>query len=281
VAEGYKSAEAGHSHTFPKKYHNKNAVIDSDGATVSFGRLSVIERNHSNRIMNFKFTFLAISLLLLAGFSRAQDLVPTEKAALLHVVVTDFENNPREGEVVIFRAEASGKSVKRKTGSDGKFDILLPKGETYGIQYQDFLQKRDYSSIEIPGDDGLMEATLEVQYEDEVDQVYELDILFETDKAVIYPRSYHLLDELLELMKEQPEVVIEVAGHTDSDGSAEHNLQLSQDRAASVKDYLLTKGIAAKRVQSVGYGESKPIESNATDKGKTRNRRTEIRIVSK
>lgn len=231
--------------------------------------------------MKLKSALLALSFLLLAGFSYSQDLVPTENAALLHVVVTDFENNPREGEVVIFRAEASGKSVKRKTNADGKFDILLPKGETYTIQYQDFLQKRDYSSIEIPGDEGLMEATLEVQYEDEVDQVYELDILFETDKAIIYKRSYHLLDELLALMREQPEVVIEVAGHTDSDGSAEHNLQLSKDRAAAVKDYLLTQGIAAKRVQSVGYGESKPIESNATDKGKARNRRTEIRIVSK
>lgn len=230
--------------------------------------------------MKLKYTILAFSLFLIGGFTYGQDLIPTEKAALLHVVVTDFENNPREGEIVIFRAEASGKAVKRKTNAEGKFDILLPKGETYTIQYQDFLEKRDYSSIEIPGDPGLMEATLEVQYEDEVDQVYELDILFETDKAVIYKRSYHLLDELLALMRDRPKVVIEVAGHTDSDGSAEHNLQLSRDRAASVKDFLLEKGISSNRVQSVGYGESKPIVSNATDKGKARNRRTEIRIVS-
>lgn len=229
--------------------------------------------------MRSKLTFFALFFLLVAGNALAQDLQPSEKAALLHVVVTDFSENPRPNEVVIFRAEASGKAVKRKTNAEGKFDILLPKGDTYAIQYQDFLQKRDYSSIEIPSDKGLMEATLEVQYEDEEEQIYELDITYETDKAVIYPRSYPLLDELVELMKDKPEVVIEVAGHTDSDGSAEHNLQLSRDRAASVKKYLLAKGITAGRVQSVGYGETRPLVENTSDKGKARNRRTEIRIV--
>ncbi|MEM6271218.1 MAG: OmpA family protein [Bacteroidota bacterium] len=219
--------------------------------------------------------------LLVGGTVSAQTLEPTEKAALLHVSVSDFSDQPREGEVVIFRSQNSGKAVRRRTDAEGKFAILLPKGDTYAIQYQNFIEKEDYSTVEIPDEPGLMEASLEVQWEDDDDAVYELDVHFQTDKAIINPDSYRLLDELVEVMQAKPTLVIEVAGHTDSDGSAEHNLELSRNRAAAVADYLAARDVAADRVQSVGYGETKPVASNATEAGKARNRRTEVRIVGR
>ena len=204
---------------------------------------------------------------------------PTEKAALLHVVVTDFSDNPLENEIVMFRGEKQKKTVKRITNADGIFDILLPKGDIYSIMYQDFLEDRDYSTIEVPDDPGLGEATMTVKMESKQDAVYELDIHFETAKATINPQSFPLLDDLVELMNRKKKMKIELAGHTDSDGSAESNLKLSKDRANAVKAYLTKKGISADRVQTVGYGETRPVLSNDTAQGKARNRRTEVRIV--
>lgn len=118
-----------------------------------------------------------------------------------------------------------------------------------------------------------------VKMEEEDNAVYELDIHFETAKATINSQSYNLLDDMVELMKRKKDMKIELAGHTDSDGSAESNLKLSKDRANAVKAYLVKQGIASSRVQTVGYGESKPVESNDTAQGKARNRRTEVRVV--
>lgn len=228
-----------------------------------------------------KYLYSFIFSLLISSMLIGQTLKPTEKAALLHVVVTDFSEPPvpQEDEVVMFRAEKSGKTVKRVTNADGKFDILLPKGDTYSILYQDFLEDKDYSTIEVPNDPGMGEATLTVKMEEEADAVYELDIHFQTAKAVINPSSYKVLNELVELMKRKKKMSIELAGHTDSDGSAESNLKLSKDRANAVKAYLTKKGISSSRVQTVGYGETKPVESNSTEQGKARNRRTEVRVI--
>jgi outer membrane protein OmpA-like peptidoglycan-associated protein len=72
---------------------------------------------------------------------------------------------------------------------------------------------------------------------------------------------------------------IRIEGHTDSDGDEAANLKLSQARALSVKTYLESKGIAAPRIESEGYGETQPLESNATPEGKAKNRRTVFRVL--
>jgi outer membrane protein OmpA-like peptidoglycan-associated protein len=71
-------------------------------------------------------------------------------------------------------------------------------------------------------------------------------------------------------------VNIEVAGHTDSRGSDAYNIKLSQRRAEAVRDYLISKGIAADRLSAKGYGESQPVADNATDEGRFKNRRVEL-----
>ncbi|MEM7040307.1 MAG: OmpA family protein, partial [Bacteroidota bacterium] len=99
-------------------------------------------------------------------------------------------------------------------------------------------------------------------------------------KAIISPASYAVIDELVDLLNDKKTVEIELAGHTDSDGTAAHNLQLSKDRAAAVRAYLLKKGIASGRVTSTGYGETRPVADNATPSGKAQNRRTEVRVTA-
>lgn len=223
---------------------------------------------------------LLILLTLCSLAAVAQELTPSETKALLHVVVTDFQGQARRGELIYFESSNSGKSISRKTDDEGKTEVLLPKGDTYKLKYQAFLNQKESSTIEVPEKPGLMEATLSVQMENMMEEVIELDVHFETAKAAIRPESYKVLDELVASMNRLPTTKIELAGHTDSDGSAEANLQLSRDRAAAVKAYLSLKGIAATRIASVGYGESRPVADNDSEQGKARNRRTEVRVTS-
>ena len=106
------------------------------------------------------------------------------------------------------------------------------------------------------------------------------DLLFKTGKAEI-PEDAEQLDVLCEFMRNRTEVKILVEGHTDAIGSDVVNNKLSKFRADAVKDYLVAKGIDAKRIQTKGYGESRPIASNDTEFGRKLNRRTEIIILSK
>ena len=86
------------------------------------------------------------------------------------------------------------------------------------------------------------------------------------------------LDEVARFFKNQPDVVMDVYGHTDAQGSEAFNLKLSKGRAASVRAYLIGQGIAAERLTSDGFGESKPIADNATEEGRARNRRVDLHI---
>ncbi|MCU0445759.1 MAG: OmpA family protein [Microscillaceae bacterium] len=106
-------------------------------------------------------------------------------------------------------------------------------------------------------------------------------VQFEVNKAIILPVSFPILDELVKLLKEYPDANIALAGHTDSDGDDDSNLQLSKDRAKAVGDYLIEKGIAPDRISSTGYGETKPIDTNATPQGKAKNRRVEMKLSNR
>jgi OmpA-OmpF porin, OOP family len=103
---------------------------------------------------------------------------------------------------------------------------------------------------------------------------------FETDSAVLKDKSKGLLDEVVQVMKDHPEIEhVRVAGHTDSEGSRSHNQKLSDERAASVKQYLVDHGVAADRLASKGYGQDRPIADNKTEDGRAQNRRVEIHIL--
>jgi len=107
---------------------------------------------------------------------------------------------------------------------------------------------------------------------------YSKTVLFDLAKATIRPESAEALNAIADIMKEYPETVFHIGGHTDSQGSDEYNLKLSKERAASVREFLVTKGIPANRLTSEGYGESRPIASNNTASGRQDNRRVEISL---
>ncbi|MDQ3033778.1 MAG: OmpA family protein, partial [Myxococcota bacterium] len=102
-------------------------------------------------------------------------------------------------------------------------------------------------------------------------------IFFETNRAVIRSVSFPILDTVAQVMRDFPDITIEVQGHTDARGRDAHNLRLSQQRAESVREYLVRAGIAPERLTAHGYGETQPIETNATAEGRAANRRVEFR----
>ncbi len=101
---------------------------------------------------------------------------------------------------------------------------------------------------------------------------------FETDKWVIRAESIPILEENAKLFRRYPRMVVEIRGHTDSVGSDEYNLLLSQRRAEAVRRWLISYGVDSSRITAVGYGETDPVADNATELGRARNRRIEFYI---
>ncbi len=108
------------------------------------------------------------------------------------------------------------------------------------------------------------------------------NIFFDFGKSTLKPTSFPELDKLIEFLKENPTIKVEIAGHTDNKGKPDKNLQLSRWRARSVQLYLIEKGgLTATRVKFNGYGQTKPVAENKTEKGRAQNRRVEFTILGK
>ncbi len=103
---------------------------------------------------------------------------------------------------------------------------------------------------------------------------------FEYNSSRLTPRARAILDEVAEELKQYPNVKVQVEAHTDSKGSSQYNLWLSKARAQSVIDYLVSRGISSRRLIPIGFGETKPIASNATEQGRALNRRVEFRVLT-
>lgn len=109
--------------------------------------------------------------------------------------------------------------------------------------------------------------------------LYAKTILFDVNKSVVKTQAEFILDNIAKIINENDDFNFIIEGHTDNTGVAEHNLQLSQERADAIKAYLIRKGVKAKRLETKGYGQTRPIESNDTERGREINRRVEINVA--
>lgn len=105
------------------------------------------------------------------------------------------------------------------------------------------------------------------------------NIYFETGKSILKSESYSSLDEVVNIMNNAPGLKLSISGHTDNVGNPSTNLLLSQNRANAVRDYLISKGIDAKRLSAKGFGQTQPVAPNTTADGRSQNRRVEIKIA--
>ena len=137
-------------------------------------------------------------------------------------------------------------------------DVCVDKPETFN-EYED----ADGCPDELPDEIEKFEGVIE-------------GIYFDTNKATIKPTSQPKLDEAADILKKYPQIRLEISGHTDSRGSRDYNVDLSQQRAEAVRDYLVGKGIDAGRLQTRGAGPDEPRDTNRTDEGRANNRRIEF-----
>ena len=106
------------------------------------------------------------------------------------------------------------------------------------------------------------------------------NLFFQKGSYKLSKASYAELNRLTKLLRARPNLKIEIGGHTDNTGNPKSNMTLSKNRARAVMDYLIEKGFPRKNIKAVGYGQEKPVASNATGEGKKKNRRVELTILS-
>lgn len=110
----------------------------------------------------------------------------------------------------------------------------------------------------------------------------ELDVKFDFDRAVVRPESYNDIENLADFMKQYQQTTTVLEGHTDSVGTDAYNQRLSERRAQAVREVLVNQyGVAGSRVDSVGYGESRPVADNSTEEGRAINRRVEAEVEAR
>ncbi len=184
-------------------------------------------------------------------------------------------------------ASKAGKVIKEVTSAeDGSFSfesvskeerklILTAKKDQYGFNTQ---------NIVVPGESPEEKEVVQDFYlkKLEVGNKFVLrNIYYDFDKATLKPESFVELNKLLKLLQDNPNMKVEIGGHTDSKGANEYNKSLSQKRAQSVVNWLKGKGIAAARVQAHGYGEEVPLATNEDEEeGRELNRRTEFEVIA-
>jgi outer membrane protein OmpA-like peptidoglycan-associated protein len=108
-----------------------------------------------------------------------------------------------------------------------------------------------------------------------------VNIYFDFDKTTLKQESFPELNRVVDFLNRNSTVEIQISGHTDSKGSDDYNINLSQGRSESVVDYIVSQGIERFRMRPIGYGEGKPIDSNDTDAGRANNRRVEFTVLKK
>ncbi|HMO68175.1 MAG TPA: OmpA family protein [Novosphingobium sp.] len=104
-------------------------------------------------------------------------------------------------------------------------------------------------------------------------------VTFDVNSTTINPQFRATLDQIAQSLQQYPNSLVDVYGHTDSTGSDAYNQTLSENRARSVGNYLTMRGVSAARLRTMGFGETQPVASNATEEGRARNRRVEIKII--
>lgn len=189
-------------------------------------------------------------------FDKPFETVP-QIITSVNLVDADKENNTR------FNLEAI--SISR----DGFVIKIWVWAETkiYGIGGSWFAQAEKLKSDNIKVQEGV---TIQLR-----------NVTFDLNKAELKPESHDELNTVVQFMKNNPSVKIEIAGHTDNTGKAEHNLELSQKRADAVKNYIYSNGVNIDRLIAKGYGETKPVADNDIESGREMNRRVEFTIISK
>lgn len=207
-----------------------------------------------------------------------------EKVFIKGRVLNKKTLEPIQAEVV-FENMKDGSIYNRikTTGPNAEYELILPLGSRFGFfaDAENYLAENQMISTENRVLNEVLERDLYV-VPLEIGQSIRLNnLFFDFAKATLREESFHELDRILPYFEKFPNLKIELSGHTDAVGSDAANQKLSEERASSVRDYLIQKGVRIDMVEAVGFGETKPVATNDTDEGRQLNRRVEFMVLEK
>jgi OmpA-OmpF porin, OOP family len=212
-------------------------------------------------------------------------LAPNTVILISGVVKDQLSGKPIEAKIIYEELETGEElGIAYSNATTGEYKLALPYGKRYAVRAEakDFIpisKNYDFSNIdvykEIVGED-LTIAPIQTGIIVQLNNIF-----FQFGRADLEEVSFFELDRMVSLLNGNPNMILEVQGHTDNVGSSDANLRLSQQRADAVKDYILGKKIGIERVRSKGFGEAKPIANNNSTEGQAKNRRVEFEIIRK
>jgi outer membrane protein OmpA-like peptidoglycan-associated protein len=215
-----------------------------------------------------------------AGDKKAVVKKPEKKEELrpIKITILDEENKPLSANVDVKKWD------KGKVVFSDRIAIRRPDQE---------IKVPDADDVEITADsDGYVpkktiisredkDATIRLEKIEKGKGIVVENIHFEINEAYLLKESLNILDRMIEAMKRNKKIRLEVRGHTDITGTHAHNMKLSERRADSVREYMIKNGISPERLVAMGFGPDKPIGDNKTVEGRRKNRRTEFFILDK
>ena len=204
--------------------------------------------------------------------------------------VIDKTTGKPVGAKIIYEQLPSGKElgITQSNPQTGEYEIRLPAGQLYGIRTEAEGKISENQNLDLRGitankviDQKNIDLSPLIVTSPQPEAVIVLNnVFFDFDKATMKPESYPELNRLVTFLNNNAGVNVQIAGHTDSVGPEPYNLDLSKRRANSVVQYLYNKGVTKEKVKTVFFGETKPIDTNATREGREKNRRVEFKIVN-
>ena len=212
------------------------------------------------------------------------EAVRPEPVSYLRGAVTDkADDKPLKAKFELTDLTNRNRVIASATDNQGGFFVCLPSGFRYGLNvtadgYMIYSENFDFEEGYTSAEPYRKTIGLNKVRKGEFMRMY--NVFYNTDSWELLEESMPELEKLLEFMTINPAVVVEIGGHTDADGTEEHNQVLSEKRANSVREYLIKRGIKSDRLFSHGYGEGSPVADNETPAGKKLNRRTEITVLS-
>lgn len=217
------------------------------------------------------------------SFELPQDVRPNKT---LWITGKVHDKNTREGiasTVELINLSNNQVMNRVRTDADGEYLITLPVGNDYvfNVNKQGYLFFSDRFLVQGTTADSTYKKDIALQPIEANASIVLNNVFFDVNKSDLKPESYIELDKLIQFMNDNPNVTIEISGHTDNAGKPADNKLLSENRAKRVVAYLQYKFISPKRLSFAGYGETKPVADNNTEAGRAKNRRTEIRITGK
>lgn len=242
---------------------------------------------------------------------RPSAIAPSRTHAAVRFFVVDPDAGPIPGIVIKMTAPDGSRYFTGETDAQGYGEVLVPIGQRYEIEYLSLGRRNVTAHVDVPSKPN-QNLRLTLRYRpwrgaskasaskagaptggaqasaatepsqehpsepQEPQERFVLEgVVFPSGSAKLDPASFPRLDSVVEYMTHKPSARIQVSGHTDNVGDPRKNLALSEARAKSVRDYLVSKGIAPERIDAVGYGDTRPVASNDNEKGRAQNRRIE------